>query len=202
MPRWSSAYSGMNALKPASGISPRNKHEAGEHRGPVDELRRGCVRCRVRTSRVASPSSAATSASAGRHEPRQRVAVVAAHEFAERGPEREPAVHRDRPVADGFAAPVGRREVGDHRRRADEERGLAEAGDDPRSRSATRARRTSAVARGRHRDDQRAADDEHAPAHADRRAARRTGAARSRRTRTRRRRRRPRSCPVPSSSST
>ena len=51
---------------------------------------------------------------------RGRSRIVEQH-LAEHGPEREPAVHRDRPVAHRLAAPLLRREVGDHRRGADEE---------------------------------------------------------------------------------
>ncbi len=63
------------------------------------------------------------------HGPGQHVAVVAAQEVAERGTERQASVYGHRPVADGLAPPRRRRQVGDHRRRADKERGLAEAGD-------------------------------------------------------------------------
>ena len=115
------------------------------------------------TSRVPRPMQRRDRGERGRHQPRGRVAVVAAHDLAERGPEREPAVHRNRPVAHRFAPPVGGREVGDHRGGTDEERRLADAGDDPGPDEPPQLG-DEPVARGRHRDDHRAADDQHPPA--------------------------------------
>ena len=117
------------------------------------------------------------------------------------GPEREPAVDRDRPVRDRLAPPFDRREVGDHRPGADEERGLAEAAEDAHRdagcRGSTRAGTARRTPRRRTRRRSRACGARSGP-----RAGRRTGAAAPRRPRTRRPRCRPASVSPPSSPST
>lgn len=100
------------------------------------------------------------------HDPRAREALVVLRsddELTEVRTEREAAVDRDRPVAERLAATRLRRAVGDHRRRTDEERRLADARDDAHQHEPPQ-RADRAVRRGRARDDGRAADEQHAPA--------------------------------------
>ena len=103
-----STYSGMSGANADSGISPRNstkpgRSAAGCHNGP----RRGSCR-RARHLAREEPERRRDERERGRHDERELVAIVAAQEVAERGPEREAAVHRDRPVAHRLAPPVAR----------------------------------------------------------------------------------------------
>ena len=60
---------------------------------------------------------------------RRSEAVLAEDRFADHGTDADAGEHGDREVAGGLGAPVRRSEVGDERRRADEQRRLADAGD-------------------------------------------------------------------------
>ena len=96
------------------------------------------------------------------HDPNRAVVALAVQHRSEHRTERQPAVDRDRPVAHRLAAPIGGREVGDHRGRADEEARLTEAGRDAHQHEKPE-RVDEAVGGSGGRDDQRATDDEHAP---------------------------------------
>jgi len=83
------------------------------------------------------------------------------HQLTERRTERQSAVHRDRPVADGLAAPVRRGKVGDHRPGADEEGRLPESGEHARNEE-RKQRGCDEVARDRHCDRDRTSEHQHA----------------------------------------
>ena len=77
--------------------------------------------------------------------------------------EREPAPEAEAEEAQRLAAAVLRREVGDHRRRADEDHRLPEPGDEP-ERDQERERVGERVAGDARRRDERSGDDEDSPA--------------------------------------
>ena len=189
----------MNAVKPASAIRPRNRTLPGSIAARWNSWRTVGTISRS-TSTVKEPSADGDEREHGRHRPHASVVTVmavggrAAQHPAEHRPEREPAVDRDRPVAHRLAPPVNGREIGDHGGRTHEEPGLAEAGHDPHH-DEVPLRVHEAVARHRHADHERAADDEDAAAQACHRASPRTCGARSRRPRTRPRQPRPRPGP-------
>ena len=141
-----------------------HQHDARRERGPVEQLG-------PRSGGGVEASDIVREPPEHRRDERQRrgdepgvdVVMVAQHQLSERGAECKAAVHRDRPVAHGFAASRLGREVGDHRGRTDEERGLAHTGRDTRA-DEERYRRDQPVTRGRNRDDSRPADDQHTPA--------------------------------------
>ena len=92
---------------------------AGRRRRPT-----GSTRCGT-----ASDITAASTVNAGGDDERRRVAVLAEHGLADHRADAEAAEHGDGEVARRLGPPVGRREVGDERGRADEQGGLADAGD-------------------------------------------------------------------------
>ena len=88
---------------------PEEHHGARDDRGPVQQrqaLRRR--RRRAAVSRVNSASTDATPAQRRGDDPHRVEPPGRVHRLAERGPEREPAVHRDRPVRDRLAPPLDR----------------------------------------------------------------------------------------------
>ncbi len=179
---------------PAERDQAEEEHDAGQQCRAVDEP---CVRLRVRIARDVpreQREDARRERERGRDRPREAVAIVTGDEVAERRTEREAAVYRDRPVAHRLAAALDRREVGDHRRGPDEERRLADPGDDPGDDEPPQLV-DDAVQHSRERDDQRARRRSGRGVRPGRRCGRRRCAGSPRRTRTRRRRRRPRSCP-------
>ena len=97
-----------------------------------------------------------------RREPHPVEVIVVEQDVAEERAEREAAVHRDRPVADGLTAPFLGCEVGDHRGGADEERGFADAGEHSHHDERDERGREH-VQQARRADDDPAEDDEDAP---------------------------------------
>ena len=153
----------MKAVNAASAISPENSTVPGPTAarlmiGPARRLGLG-----TRDLAGAQAQERRDRCERRRDHPRRGEPLAVEHGFTQHRTEREPAVHRDGPVADRLTPARGRSEVGDHRRRADEERGLAETGEQPRA-DEERQGRDDAVDRDRDRDDSRAEDDQDAAA--------------------------------------
>ena len=108
------------------------KHEPGPDRRGMDEPRAtaslpGDSGRRGLGER--EPDRGGDEAEAGCEEPDGVEAIVVEHELAEERAEREPAPETEAVEAQRLAATLLGREVGDHRRRADEEHRLADAGE-------------------------------------------------------------------------
>ena len=174
----SGAYSGRKMLNPAMPISVRGEDDAGPDRLGRDDATAFLVLAAAVRLRGGERHRRGQEAEPTGDVPDEVVVGTVEQELAEHRSERQPAPQRDRPVAHGFAAPLLRREVGGHRRGADEEARLAQPHEHARARSSHSSDSITPAHSAVAAHDQRAADHRGRVDRSGRRCGRRSGRSR------------------------
>ena len=141
---------------------PERRRDEDEPRGKRGRMDQAALRClRRRRLRLAQrdPRECRAECAAGSSEPHGVVAPVAEDRLADDGADGEPAPDSERVETDGLAASLLRRDVGDHRRRSDEDHAFADSGHEAQEHQHGE-RVDERVRRHRCSHDQRADDDE------------------------------------------